>query len=57
MAFGNALRRRLHRRQRVDHVSHRTEAHDQQALHLRVPDRSSQDFLEESRERMISLVE
>src|SRR5437764_1504751 len=43
--------------QRVNHVAHRAQPHNEQPLDLLTTIRHDQDFLGESRERMISLVE
>ena len=43
--------------QGVDHVAHRAEAHDEQTLEDGSSLSEGQDFLGESRERMISVVE
>ena len=52
------LAQSLSRRQCVDNVAHRAQAHDEQPFEVRNTFRlRNQDFLGESRERMIPLVE
>ena len=56
--LGKGVAQSLRSRERVDHVSHRTQADNQQTVDLRAAFcRHDQDFLGESRERRISLVE